>query len=144
MGNPLIQFGAGPPVQVPSSSIAVDPPPIQANPARARSRVTVTRGRVCGPHQEWDPKTKQCVPKVQRMATRFTIRGVAQNPVSVGACFPKFDPMHGVGQPPQQPTGQFTGGGSHVAVNQTVPNQVPGIDATTGLPRLRGSRWLRR
>lgn len=33
--NPMLQFGAGAPVQIPSSSIAVDPPPIQANPPKA-------------------------------------------------------------------------------------------------------------
>jgi hypothetical protein len=36
--NPSLSFGAGAPVQVPSSSIAVDPPPIQANVAPARRR----------------------------------------------------------------------------------------------------------
>lgn len=133
-------------------------PPIEANPAchkggvvqpnpvrtfgRGRTKITVfpslRGGHACPPHMHWDSRTKQCVPDSARNPACHEDGVVQPNPgaVTVGACFPKFDPleMYGVGRPPAP-----------------VPNpilqaayQLPVIDPSTGLPRPRGSRWLRR
>lgn len=101
--NPELSFGAGAPVDVASSSVFVDEPPIQAN---GQTRVRVRRANV-----------------------------------SVGACFPKFDPleMYGVGRPPAQVLNPAPA----MAAHQT-PYQLPGMNPATGLPRLRRSAWGQR
>lgn len=103
----MLQFGAGAPVQVASSSIAVDAPPIQANPHGSPSRVAT-------------------------VLSQASSRGV-----SVGACFPKFDPieMYGVGRPLAQP---------NPTPMMQAPFHMPAINPTTRMPRRRGRRRPRR
>jgi len=105
--------------------------PYRSNPTRT-AKISIrpaARGHACPPHQHWDENSKRCVPDASRS-------------VSVGACFPKFDPleMYGVGRPPAQvlnPAPAF----APVAQG---PFQLPALDPSTGLPRLRGLSWRRR
>lgn len=67
--------------------------------------------------------------------TRVHIRRASNTGVSVGACFPKFDPIkqYGVGAPlPPAPN-------PHLAMS----GRSPGIDPYTGMPRRRSRIWYR-
>lgn len=108
-------YGAGV-HEMPTSSIQVDAPPIQANP----------------PQQFGGHRMSMRTMARNPGRTTGSINGRALNPaghegaVSVGACFPKFDPveMYGAGQPPPMP-------------NPVAAGAFPGVDPMTGMPRLR-------
>lgn len=73
--NPTLSFGAGYPQWVPSSSVQVDPPPIQANPRATRGDVGVRQSecmKKCLSYGKWSKKRckELCGETITRSAPR--------------------------------------------------------------------------